>query len=90
MAFVTGKVEINYGLGGPHNDMGTYRVNPVTGDRDFRPWRGLGTWNSSGKTVHHVTQTYCTECGESYNALADGRDICLYCEEIKAWQATKA
>lgn len=38
------KVKYERTMGGAHKEMGSARVNPITGKREFHPWSGLGTF----------------------------------------------
>lgn len=52
------KVKYERSLGGTHNEMGSARINPVTGKREFHPWSGLGTFGEvfEGENYEFVDQ----------------------------------
>lgn len=57
------KKQVSYEVatGGPHSEMGFYRINPVTSERRFSVWRGLGTLGGD----RTIIETVCTKCGEA-------------------------
>lgn len=53
------KVKYERVLGGAHNEMGSARINPITGKKEFHPWNGLGTFGEEvfeGETYELVDE----------------------------------